>query len=200
MFLFLLHFWKTALLSIVFLVDSIFLSTLWIYHLTLFWPARFLLRNLVTVLWGTPLYIQVIFLLRHSTFLSVVLFWLFDYWIIMSLLLFSCSVVSDSLWPSGLPLDCSPLGSSVHGIFQARTLDWVAISFSDAWKGKVKVKSLSRSQLLATPWTAAYQAPPSTGFCRQEYWSGVPLPSLPHPLGNPNRSKTKHMLCLLLNH
>ena len=69
-------------------------------------------------------------------------------------------------------------GSPVPGILQARTLEWVAISFSNAWKWKVKVKSLSRVWLLATPWTAAYQAPPSMGFSRQEYWSGVPLPSL----------------------
>ena len=75
-------------------------------------------------------------------------------------------------------LDGSPPGSPVPGILQARTLEWVAISFSSAWKWKVKVKSLSRVQLLATPWTAAYQAPPSMGFSRQEYWSGVPLPSL----------------------
>jgi len=61
----------------------------------------------------------------------------------------------------------------VPGILQARTLEWVAISFSNAWKSKVKVKSLSCVQLLATPWTAAYQAPPSVGFSRQEYWSGV---------------------------
>ena len=74
-------------------------------------------------------------------------------------------------------MDCSPPGSSVHGILQARILEWVAISFSNAWKWKVKVKSLSRTRLLATPWTAAYQAPPSMGFSRQEYWSGVPLPS-----------------------
>ena len=71
----------------------------------------------------------------------------------------------------------SPPGSPVLGILQARTLEWVAISFSNAWKGKVKVKSLSRAWLLATPWTAAYQAPPSMGFSRQEYWSGLPLPS-----------------------
>ena len=75
------------------------------------------------------------------------------------------------------PLDGSPPGSPVPGILQARTLEWVAISFSDAGKWKVKVKSLSRVRLLATPWTAAYQAPPSMGFSRQEYWSGVPLPS-----------------------
>ena len=76
------------------------------------------------------------------------------------------------------PIDSSPPDSPVSGILQARTLEWVAISFSSAWKWKVKVKSLSCVQLLATPWTAAYQAPPSVGFSRQEYWSGVPLPSL----------------------
>ena len=74
------------------------------------------------------------------------------------------------------PIAGSPPGSPVPGILQARTLG-VAISFSNAWKWKVKVKSLSRAQLLATPWTGAHQAPPSMGFSRQEYWSGVPLPS-----------------------
>ena len=74
------------------------------------------------------------------------------------------------------PIDGSPPGSPVPGILQARTLEWVAISFSSAWKWKVKVKSLTRVRLLATPWTAAYQAPLSMGFSRQEYWSGVPLP------------------------
>ena len=75
------------------------------------------------------------------------------------------------------PIDSSPPGSPVPGTLQARTLEWVAISFSSAWKWKVKVKSLSHIRLLATPWTAAYQAPLSMGFSRQEYWSGVPLPS-----------------------
>ena len=75
------------------------------------------------------------------------------------------------------PIDGSPPGSPVPGILQARTLEWVAISFSNAWKWTVKVKSLSHVQLFATPWTTAYQAPPSMGFSRQEYWSGVPLPS-----------------------
>ena len=75
------------------------------------------------------------------------------------------------------PMDSSPPGYPIPGILQARTLEWVAISFSNAWKWKVKVKSLSRVRLLATPWKAAYQAPPSMGFSRQEYWSGVPLPS-----------------------
>ena len=75
------------------------------------------------------------------------------------------------------PIDGSPPGSPVPGILQARTLEWVAISFSNAWKWKVKVKLLSRIRLLATPWTAAHQAPPPMDFSRQEYWSGVPWPS-----------------------
>ena len=75
------------------------------------------------------------------------------------------------------PIDGRPPGSPIPGILQARTLEWVAISFSNAWKWKVKVKWLSCARLLAIPWTAAYQAPPPMGFSRQEYWSGVPLPS-----------------------
>ena len=75
------------------------------------------------------------------------------------------------------PWDGSPLGSPVPGILQARTLEWVAISFSNVWKWKMKVKSFSCVRLLATPWTAAYQAPRSMGFSRQEYCSGVPSPS-----------------------
>ena len=76
------------------------------------------------------------------------------------------------------PIDGSPPGSPGPGMLQARTLEWVAMSFSNAWKWKVKVKSLSHVWLLATPGTAAHQAPPSMGFSGQEYWSGVPLPSL----------------------
>ena len=76
------------------------------------------------------------------------------------------------------PIDSSPQGSAVSEILQARSLEWVAISFSNAWKWKVKVKLLSRVWLFKTPWTAAYQAPPPMGFPRQEYWSGLPLPSL----------------------
>ena len=60
----------------------------------------------------------------------------------------------------------------------------VAISFSNTWKWKVKVKSLSRIQLLATPWTVAHQTPLSMGFSRQKYWSGVQLPSLPYQATN----------------
>ena len=94
------------------------------------------------------------------------------------------------------PIDGSPPGSPVLGILQARTLEWVAISFSSAWKWKVKVKSLSLVQLLATPWTAAYQAPPSMGFFRQEYWSGVPLPS---PIIHLNTSKCLSISTLSLS-
>ena len=75
------------------------------------------------------------------------------------------------------PINGSPPGSPVPGILQARTVGWIAISFSNAWKRKVKVKSLSRVRLFSIPWTAAYQTPPSMGFSRQEYWSGLPLPS-----------------------
>ena len=75
------------------------------------------------------------------------------------------------------PIDGSPPGSPVPGILQARTLEWVATSFSKAWKWKVKAKPLSRVLLFATPWIAAYQAPPPMGFSKQEYWNGLPLPS-----------------------
>ena len=85
----------------------------------------------------------------------------------------SCPTLCD-------PRDGSPPGSPVPGILQARTLEWVVISFSSAWKQKVKVKSLGRVWLFVTPWTAAYHAPLPMGFSRQEYWSGVPLPSSIH--------------------
>ena len=85
-------------------------------------------------------------------------------------LLQSCPTLFD-------PIDGRPPSSPVPGILQARTLEWVAISFSNAWKWKVKVKLFSCVWLLATPWTTGYQAPLSMGFSRQKYWSGVPLPS-----------------------
>ena len=91
----------------------------------------------------------------------------------------SCPTLCD-------PIDGSPPGTPIPGILQARTLEWVAISFSNAWKWKVKVKLLSHVRLLATPWTAAYQAPLSMGFSRQDYWSGMTLPS---PKGILNSSK-----------
>ena len=86
----------------------------------------------------------------------------------------SCPTLCD-------PIDGSPPGSPTPGILYAWTLEWAAISFSNAWQWKVKVKSFSRVWLFVTPWTAAYEAPPSMGFSRQEYWSGVPLPSPPCP-------------------
>ena len=96
----------------------------------------------------------------------------------------SCSTLCN-------PIDGSPPGSPVPGILQARTLEWVAIAFSSAWKWKVKVKLLSRVWLLATPWTASCQAPPSMGFSRQEHWSGLPLPS-PQYLVEELRSHMPH--------
>ena len=112
----------------------------------------------------------------------------------------SCPTLCD-------PRNGSPPGSPVPGILQARTLEWVAISFSNAGKWKVKVKSLSYVRLLATPQTAAYQAPPSMGFSRQEYWSGFPLPSpmrmlscfkqlaesTKWPMGNPGKAGLVYM-------
>ena len=79
----------------------------------------------------------------------------------------SCPTLCD-------PIDGSPPGSPIPGILQARTLEWVAISFSNAWKWKVKVKSLSCVRLFEIP-----SLPGSSvhGFFRQEYWSGLPLPS-----------------------
>ena len=85
--------------------------------------------------------------------------------VVAAKLLQSCPTLCD-------PIDCSPPGSPIPGILQARILEWVSISFSNAWKWKVKVKSLSHVQLLAT-----YQAPLSMGFSRKEYWIGLPLPS-----------------------
>ena len=95
----------------------------------------------------------------------------------------SCPTLCD-------PIDGSPPGSPVPGILQARTLEWVAISFSNAGKGKVKVKSVSHFWLFATPWTAAYQAPLSMGVSRQEYWSGLQ----PTPIFLPGKSHGRRSL------
>ena len=118
-------------------------------------------------------------------------------WRILSITLLAYAAAAAAKSLQSCPTLCdhiagSPPGSLVPGILQARTREWVAISFSNAWKWKVKVKLLSRARLLATPWTAAYQAPPSMGFSRQEYWSRLPFPSpgdLPNP-GNEPRSPT----------
>ena len=121
-----------------------------------------------------------------------ILFWHEFLWPLMRLDIFSCLLIictfssvtaaaAAKSFQSCLtlcdPIDGNPPGSPVPGILQARTLEWVAISFSSAWKWKVKVKSLSCVRLFAAPWTAAHQAPPSMGFSRQGYWSGVPMPS-----------------------
>ena len=102
----------------------------------------------------------------------------------------SCPTLCD-------PRNDSPPGSPVPGILQARTLEWVAISFSNAWKWKVKMKPLSRVWLLATPWTAAYRAPLSMGFSRQEYWSGLPLfYILASPKSNGHYTQCRSSSCL----
>ena len=82
----------------------------------------------------------------------------------------SCPTLRD-------PMDCNPPGSSAHGIFQARVMEWGAIAFSMISTQFSSVQLLSRVRLFVTPWTAAHQAPPPVGFSRQEYWRGVPLPS-----------------------
>ena len=97
-----------------------------------------------------------------------------------SIRVYAAAVAAKSLQSCPIlcnPFDSSPPGSPIPGILQGKNTGWVAISFSNAWKWKVKVKSFSRVRLLATPWTAAHQVPPSMRFSRQEYWSGVPLPS-----------------------
>ena len=103
-------------------------------------------------------------------------------------LLQSCLTLCD-------PIDGSPPASPVPGILQERTLEWVAISFSSAWKWKVKVKSLSPFWLFVTPWTAAYQAPPSMGFPRQES-TGVGC----HCLLRPRWSRSLESACHFRGH
>ena len=103
-------------------------------------------------------------------------FWTINIWGIETVLHFEVAAATAAKSLQLCPTLCDPIDGNPPGILQARTLEWVAISFSNAWKWKVKVKSLSRVRLFATPWTAAHQASPSMGFSRQEYWSGVPLP------------------------
>ena len=120
----------------------------------------------------------VLFPFNHLSYSNVILKTLFiqQIFIVPLLLLLLLSRFSRVRLCNPIDIDGSPWGSPIPGILQARTLEWVAISFSNSWKWKVKVKTFS-VWLLATPWTAAYQAPPSRGFSRQEYWRGVPLPS-----------------------
>ena len=116
--------------------------------------------------------LNIIFFLLHHIANGIVNFFLrlFIATAAAAKLLQSCPTLCD-------PRDGSSWGSPIPGIVQARTLEWVAISFSSAWKWKVKGKSLSLVRLLATLWTVPYPAPSSMRFSRQEYWSGVPLPS-----------------------
>ena len=129
------------------------------YHLILLFAAFKI--NLSKFIIKSPAFLQ----FYYSLWITV---WIFP--AATSKSLQSCPTLCDSI-------DGSPPGSLIFGILQARTLEWVAISFSNASKWKVKVKSFSHIQLFATPWTAAYQAPPSMRFSRQEHWSGLPLPS-----------------------
>ena len=165
-------------------------------------PSLYICRNLFAFI-----FFLVKYLLTHF---KNFIYFLIEWYLLYRLLLFSVKPqhesaigihISSPFWtslhssfpshPSGKslqscptlcdPIDGSPPGSPVPGILKARTLEWAAISFSNVWKWEVKVKSFSRVQLVASPWTVAYQAPPSMGFSRQESWSGVPLPSPSHP-------------------
>ena len=115
------------------------------------------------------------------------------YWVPAAKSLQLCPTLRD-------PIDGSPPGSPIPGILQARTLEWVAISFSNAWKWKVKVKLLSRVRLLATPWTGAYQPPPSMGFSRQSTGVGCHC-LLPHhfPTGNQVQLTRKDIIKYWMN-
>ena len=97
----------------------------------------------------------------------------------------SCPTLCD-------PIDGRPPGSPIPGILQARTLEWVAISFSNAWKRKVKVKSLSCVWLFATPWTATYQVPPSMDFPGKS--TGVGCHCLFHIIYYRNTNSHKRLL------
>ena len=130
------------------------------------WECIWLSDHCVVHLKLTILYVNYTSIRTKRGYDEIVHFKLFSFF---AKSLQSCPTLCD-------PIDGSPPGFPVPGILWARTLEWVAISFSNAWKWKVKVKLLSRVRPSATPWTAAFQAPPSMGFSRQEYWSGVPLP------------------------
>ena len=124
-----------------------------------------------------------------------------NYWVLSHVLAAAAAAAKSlqscpTLWD---PIDGSLPGSSVPGILQVRILEWVAISFSNTWKWKVKVESLSRVQLFATPWAVAYQAPPSMGVSRKESWSGLPLPSLSTSLQRIWMSLQASLRCSKLN-
>ena len=146
---------------------------------------------------------------KHIIICTRVYFWAL-YSIALCIHLYAAAAAAKSLQSCPTlcdPIDGSPPGSPVLGIFQARTLEWVSIAFSNAGKWKVKVKSFSRVQLFATPWTAAYQAPLPMGVSRQAYWSGLPLPSLvPHYFDyfshvvscTVRRKRSSSLVCLFL--
>ena len=167
-------------------VSELFILSLWFsifcWIANLFYLLKF--QNILHYL--VELIIYYFFLFSRFPWASTYAIFYLSFHIIFNFLLiyYRCYILSAAATAAKLfqscltlcdPIDGSPPGSPVPGILQARTLKWVAISFSNAWKWKVKVKSLSCAQLLATPWTGAYQAPPSMGFSRQGYWSGVPL-------------------------
>ena len=159
--------WNVPLVSLIFLKRSLVFPILVFSSVSLHWSLRKAFLSLLAVLWNSAF--KWVYLSFSPLPLASLLF--------SAICKASSAAAAKSLqlcptlWD---PIDGSPPGSSVPGILQARTLEWVAISFN-AWKWKVKVKSLSHVRLLATPWTAAYQAPPAVGFSRQEYRSGVPL-------------------------
>ena len=139
--------------------------------------SYFISKRILTLIWCLLHHSNVKIFPNGSETLSKMSFFGLGFFVVAVII--AAAAKSLQSWPTLCnPIDSSPPGSPIPGILQARILEWVAISFSNAWKWKVKVKTLSRVQLFITPWTAAYQAPPSMGFSRQEYWSGVPLPSL----------------------
>ena len=163
-------------------LPSLFLTILQLYYL----PPPLLLpvsNSSCLFIWCQPLdancYTVLLYFLRYCKIKNVFfIYYLCEKYFIYSTVISAAAAKSLQLYPTLCdPIDGSPPGSSIPGILQARTLEWVAISFSNAWKWKVKMKSLSHVWPLATPWTAAHQAPPSMGVSRQEYRSGVPLPS-----------------------
>ena len=161
-----------------FCVSAHLLIAIWAVSIfQLLWTLMytFLFEHLFSNIWGLCLGGE---MLDHMIILCLTYSWtskLFSTLAAAAKSLQSCPTLCD-------PIDSSPPGSPVPESLQTRTLEWVAISFSNAWKWKVQVKLLSRVWLLATPWTAPHQAPLSMGFSRQEYWSGVPLPSPFPPL------------------
>ena len=134
---------------------------LWYVLLCIYWNTSYSYHQLKCLFWKNII-ITIFFLVSKFLLSSKYCVWPWESISAAAKSLQSCPTLCD-------PIDGSSPGSPVPGILQARTLEWVAISFSNAWKWRVNVKSLSRVWLFATPWTAAHQAPPSMGFSRQKY-------------------------------